>query len=120
MRLLSVALALSQFHGFRLTEEPRRLMVERGLFARLRTSVARRRIQAWTQQEGVLLIIRGLIKKVLLADVLALHLVDPAFADYANQSSAFLVLALIGYSFQVYLLLIFDYICSKEFLDLKY
>ena len=55
------------------------------------------------QQEGVMLIIRGLIKKVLLADVLALHLVDPAFADYANQSSVFLVLALIGYSFQVYL-----------------
>lgn len=54
VRLLSVALALSQFHGFRLTEEPRRLMVERGLFARLRTSVARRRIQAWTLHEGVL------------------------------------------------------------------
>ena len=54
VRLLSVALALSQFHGFRLTEEPRRLMVERGLFARLRTSVSRRRIQAWTLHEGVL------------------------------------------------------------------
>ena len=54
VRLLSVALALSQFHGFRLTEEPRRLMVERGLFTRLRTSVARRRIQAWTLHEGVL------------------------------------------------------------------
>ena len=54
VRLLSVALALSQFHGFRLTEEPRRLRVERGLFARLRTSVARKRIQAWTLHEGVL------------------------------------------------------------------
>ena len=54
VRLLSVALALSQFHGFRLTEEPRRLMVERGLFARLRNSVSRRRIQAWTLHEGVL------------------------------------------------------------------
>ncbi|MBD9480204.1 PH domain-containing protein [Pseudoxanthomonas sp. PXM02] len=54
VRLLSVALALSQFHGFRLTEEPRRLMVERGLFARLRTSVSRRRIQAWTLHEGIL------------------------------------------------------------------
>ena len=54
VRLLSVALALSQLHGFRLTEEPRRLMVERGLFARLRTSVSRRRIQAWTLHEGVL------------------------------------------------------------------
>lgn len=54
VRLLSVVLALLQFHGFRLTEDARRLMVERGLLARLRTSVARRRIQAWTLQEGVL------------------------------------------------------------------
>ncbi|MFT4246562.1 MAG: PH domain-containing protein [Pseudomonas sp.] len=54
MRLLSVALALLQYHGFRLSESQRRLIVERGLLARLRTSVARRRIQAWTLQEGVL------------------------------------------------------------------
>lgn len=54
MRLLSVALALLQYHGFRLSESERRLTVERGLLARLRTSVARRRIQAWTLQEGVL------------------------------------------------------------------
>lgn len=54
VRALSVVLALLQFHGFRLSEDPRRLMVERGLLARLRTSVARRRIQSWTVQEGVL------------------------------------------------------------------
>ena len=54
VRLLSVALALLQFHGFRLSEDARRLMVERGLLARLRTSVSRRRIQAWTLHEGVL------------------------------------------------------------------
>ncbi len=54
VRGLSVVLALLQFHGFRLTEDARRLMVERGLLARLRTSVARRRIQAWTLHEGVL------------------------------------------------------------------
>lgn len=54
VRLLSVVLALLQFHGFRLSEDARRLMVERGLLARLRTSVARRRIQAWTLHEGVL------------------------------------------------------------------
>lgn len=54
VRTLSVALALLQFHGFRLSEDARRLMVERGLLARLRTSVARRRIQAWTLHEGVL------------------------------------------------------------------
>lgn len=55
------------------------------------------------QQEGVMLIVRGLIKKVLLADVLALHLVDPAFSAYSTQSSAFLLLGLVAYSFQVYL-----------------
>lgn len=54
VRGLSVVLALLQFHGFRLSEDPRRLMVERGLLARLRTSVARRRIQSWTLQEGFL------------------------------------------------------------------
>ncbi len=54
LRLLSVALALTQYHGFRLSEDRRRLTVERGLFARLRTSVAPRRIQAWTLLEGVL------------------------------------------------------------------
>ncbi len=54
VRALSVVLALLQFHGFRLSEDPRRLMVERGLLARLRTSVARRRIQSWTLREGML------------------------------------------------------------------
>lgn len=54
MRALSMALALLQYHGFRLSESERRLTVERGLLARLRTSVARRRIQAWTLHEGVL------------------------------------------------------------------
>lgn len=54
MRGLSVLLALVQYHGFRLTEEQRRLTVHRGLLSKLRTSVARRRIQAWTLQEGVL------------------------------------------------------------------
>lgn len=54
LRGLSVLLALLQYHGFRLSEAERRLTVERGLLARLRTSVARRRVQAWTLQEGVL------------------------------------------------------------------
>ena len=54
LRLLSVALALARYHGFTLTESGRRLRVERGLFGRVRSSVARRRIQAWTLQEGVL------------------------------------------------------------------
>lgn len=53
-RLLSVLMAVLQFHGFRLSESERRLTVERGLLARLRTSVSRRRIQAWTLREGLL------------------------------------------------------------------
>src|SRR5690606_17092107 len=54
LRLLSVLLALTQYHGFRLLLEGRRLTVERGLLSRLRTSVPQRRIQAWTLEEGLL------------------------------------------------------------------
>ncbi|MCD9032995.1 PH domain-containing protein [Luteimonas sp. Y-2-2-4F] len=51
LRLLSVALALVQYHGFRLVEDGRRLSVERGLLTRTRNSAPRRRIQAWTLHE---------------------------------------------------------------------
>ncbi|WNO60675.1 MBOAT family O-acyltransferase [Rheinheimera sp. MMS21-TC3] len=61
------------------------------------------RVDSAAQQEAVMLIIKGLIKKVILADILAIHLVDPAFTNYGSLSSAFLILALVGYSFQVYL-----------------
>lgn len=54
VRLLSIALALLQFHGFTLSERGRRLTVERGLLARWRTSVPRRRIQSWTLRESLL------------------------------------------------------------------
>ncbi|WP_149194470.1 PH domain-containing protein [Luteimonas suaedae] len=54
VRLLSVALALVQYHGFRLEQHGRRLTVGRGLLTRRRNSVPHRRIQAWTLQEGVL------------------------------------------------------------------
>jgi putative membrane protein len=54
LRLLSIALSLLQYHGFRLDEHGRRLTVERGLLARWRTSASRRRLQAWTLREGVL------------------------------------------------------------------
>lgn len=53
LRLLSVLLALTQYHGFRLSLQGRRLTVERGLLSRLRTSTSRRRIQAWTLREGL-------------------------------------------------------------------
>ncbi|GGJ97457.1 PH domain-containing protein [Luteimonas terricola] len=54
LRVLSVALALLQYHGFRLLLQGRRLTVERGLLTRLRTSAPRQRIQSWTLREGVL------------------------------------------------------------------
>ena len=54
LQLLSVALALLQYSGFRLSETGPRLTIERGLLTRVRTSVSRRRIQAWTLREGVL------------------------------------------------------------------
>ncbi|TWI01686.1 putative membrane protein [Luteimonas cucumeris] len=54
MRLFSIAIALLQYHGFRLQQHGRRLTVERGLLTRVRSSVPRRRIQAWTLQEGLM------------------------------------------------------------------
>ena len=54
MWLMSIGLAIVQYHGFRLSEADQRLTVERGLLTRLRSSVARRRIQAWTLREGAL------------------------------------------------------------------
>ena len=53
--------------------------------------------------EGLTLILRGLIKKIVFADMLAVQLVDPAFNDPSSFSSWFLILALVGYSFQVYM-----------------
>ncbi|NVD96874.1 MBOAT family protein [Massilia sp. BJB1822] len=53
--------------------------------------------------EGLALVLRGVVKKVLLADTLGSHLVDPAFANPGVYSSAFLWLAMFGYSLQAYL-----------------
>ena len=53
LRLFSVALALLRYHGFELQAHGRRLTIERGLLARVRSSVSRRRIQAWTLREGL-------------------------------------------------------------------
>src|SRR5690606_19683922 len=53
LRALSVGLALLGYFGFRLDQHGRRLTVERGLLTRLRTSVPRRRIQAWTPAESL-------------------------------------------------------------------
>ena len=53
LRLFSILLALLGYFGFRLEAHDRRLTVERGLLTRLRSSVPRRRIQAWTLEEGL-------------------------------------------------------------------
>lgn len=53
LRLFSILLVLLGYFGFRLEEHGRRLTVERGLLTRLRSSVPRRRIQAWTLEEGL-------------------------------------------------------------------
>ena len=52
--------------------------------------------------EGLFLIFRGLFKKIMIADVLALQVVDPAFGNPQIFSSSFLLVALFSYSFQVY------------------
>ena len=54
LRLLSVVLTLLRYHGFTLSEQDRRLTVSAGLLSRTRSSVARRRIQAWTLRETTL------------------------------------------------------------------
>ena len=54
LRLLSMVIALLQFYGFRLSESQGRLSVERGLLTRLRGSVPRHRIQAYSLGEGLL------------------------------------------------------------------
>lgn len=54
LRVLSVALALLQFHGFTLSEAGRRLSVQSGLLTRMRASLPRHRIQAWRIHEGLL------------------------------------------------------------------
>ncbi|MDB5748809.1 MAG: hypothetical protein JWP72_3657 [Massilia sp.] len=61
------------------------------------------RVSADQRFDGVALIMLGLFKKIVLADILGSHLVNPAFEDPDAYSSLFLWVALFGYSFQVYL-----------------
>lgn len=53
-------------------------------------------------ETGFMLICRGLIKKLIFADVLAVHIVDPAFHSPGAFSSFFLLIAIFAYSLQVY------------------
>ena len=52
---------------------------------------------------GLALIVRGLIKKVVFADVLATQLVGPAFEAPGSYSPLFLLIALYAYTFQIYM-----------------
>ena len=54
-------------------------------------------------QEGIYLILRGFAKKIFFADVLATHIVNPAFSQSSTYTSAFLVVAVVAYSFQIYM-----------------
>jgi len=54
-------------------------------------------------ESGLVLVVRGFVKKVAFADVLGVHLVNPAFADPGAYAWWFLVLAVYGYSFQIYM-----------------
>lgn len=52
--------------------------------------------------DGLLLVFRGLFKKIVLADLLATLAVDKVFADPSAFSSWDLLFALYGYAFQIY------------------
>lgn len=54
-------------------------------------------------EEGLVLILRGFVKKMAFADVLAVHLVNPAFAAPADYSPLFLLVAVYAFSFQIYM-----------------
>jgi D-alanyl-lipoteichoic acid acyltransferase DltB (MBOAT superfamily) len=54
-------------------------------------------------QEGIALVLRGFIKKIFFADVLARQIVDPAFSSPAEYSPVYLIIALYAYSFQIYM-----------------
>jgi len=54
-------------------------------------------------EEGVFRIMYGLCKKLLLADVLARLIVDPAFADPMRYRGLPMLLAIYGYTFQIFL-----------------
>lgn len=52
---------------------------------------------------GLSLVFMGLVKKIALADVIAAHIVDPAFAQPAAYSPVFLAIGILAYSIQIYL-----------------
>lgn len=53
--------------------------------------------------DGLLLIFIGLIKKIVFADILGTHIVDPTYGNPSEYSSAVLWIGIYAYSFQVYM-----------------
>jgi len=51
---------------------------------------------------GIYLVLKGLIKKVLIADILAVYLVDPVFAEPARYGALAILAAIYGFKFQIY------------------
>jgi alginate O-acetyltransferase complex protein AlgI len=54
-------------------------------------------------EEGFALLIRGFVKKIAFADVLAVQFVIPAFTAPEHYSSVFLLVAVYAYTFQIYM-----------------
>ncbi len=53
-------------------------------------------------RSNVLLLVQGMLKKMVLGDMVGAWLVDPVFADPGATAGPFVLLALYGYSLQVY------------------
>jgi len=51
---------------------------------------------------GIYLILKGLIKKVLIGDILAVYVVDPVFANPAGFGALAIAAAIYGFKFQIY------------------
>lgn len=126
--LLTVALPIGisfyTFHGmsyvfdiYREKQKPLRNFVDYAVFVsffpllvagpieraqHLLPQVQKPRFFKYTQAvEGLRLILWGLFKKVVIADGLA-QLIDPVFSQYESYGSPVLILAAIGFSFQIY------------------
>ena len=65
--------------------------------------VSKRDVSSDDVREGLWRIVRGLAKKLILSDVIAKACVDPVFADPASFSSLEVQIALLAYTFQIYL-----------------
>jgi putative membrane protein len=53
LRVVSILLVWTQYHGFRLSERDQRLSIESGLLTRTRSHAPLRKIQHWTLRDGI-------------------------------------------------------------------